>query len=65
MEISDGDAAVRVQDAAPNDPRDVDGYLVADPVKRRTVRQDDDDSLVSLDRYHGISDGSTGEERRD
>lgn len=30
-----GDGPVRVQDAAPNDPDEVDGYLVADPLYRR------------------------------
>jgi len=30
-----GDGPVRVQDVAPNDPDDVDGYLVADPLHRR------------------------------
>lgn len=33
--ISAEDAAVRIQDAAPNDPSSVDGYLVADPLRRR------------------------------
>lgn len=33
-----GDGPVRVQDAAPNDPDDVDGYLVADPLHRRRAR---------------------------
>jgi len=30
-----GAGAVRVQDVAPNDPADVDGYLVADPNRNR------------------------------
>ena len=30
-----GDGPVRVQDAAPNDPDEVDGYLVVDPLYRR------------------------------
>ena len=30
-----GDGPVRVQDAAPNDPDEVDGYLVVDPLFRR------------------------------
>lgn len=30
-----GDGHVRVQDVAPNDPEEVDGYLVADPNYRR------------------------------
>ena len=34
--ISGGDGDVRIQDAAPNDPEPVDGYLVADPARART-----------------------------
>ena len=33
--VISGDGDVRVQDAAPNDPDDVDGYLVADPLRGR------------------------------
>lgn len=61
MAISDGDGAVRVQDAAPNDPQDIDGYLVADPVERRTTRQQADGSMASLGQFHPVGDGSTDE----
>ena len=37
-EAISGDGPVRVQDAAPNDPDDVDGYLVADPLFTRRSR---------------------------
>jgi len=33
--ISGGDGDVRIQDAAPNDPEPIDGYLVADPARSR------------------------------
>lgn len=33
--ISGGDGDVRIQDAAPNDPAPIDGYLVADPARDR------------------------------
>ncbi|MFB6197678.1 MAG: hypothetical protein ABEI52_05335, partial [Halobacteriaceae archaeon] len=33
--ISQGITAVRIQDAAPNDPAPVDGYLVANPARPR------------------------------
>lgn len=33
--IGNGRCAVRVQNAAPNDPAPVDGYVVADPARRR------------------------------
>lgn len=36
MDISSA-GAVRVQDAAPNDPDDIDGYLVADPNRDRNA----------------------------
>lgn len=38
--ISGGDGDVRVQDAAPNDPEPVDGYLVADPARDREAPTD-------------------------
>lgn len=39
-EIRDG-GPVRIQDAAPNDPAPVDGYLVADPARDRERDGDD------------------------
>lgn len=52
-EISDGDGAVRVQDAAPNDPADVDGYLVADPVRRRSGSARGDAVSTMIETFDG------------
>lgn len=49
--IGEGPASVRVQNAAPNDPAPVTGYLVADPARDRRPRDDTDGSPVTLDEY--------------
>ena len=50
-----GDGPVRVQDVAPNDPDDVDGYLVADPLfRRRGEAPADDRENATLD---GLASG--------
>lgn len=53
--ISSADGAVRVQDAAPNDPADVDGYLVANPARRGAggtrVKRSSRDESSTLDRF--------------
>lgn len=48
--ISGGDGDVRIQDAAPNDPDPIDGYLVADPARDRDEPTDAPDS-VAIDAY--------------
>lgn len=50
-----GDGRVRVQDAAPNDPDEVDGYLVADPNRRRRS-----DSTAGSRANATLDDRSTG-----
>lgn len=40
---------VRVQDVAPNDPTDVDGYLVADPNRDRTDREAAENMPLDVD----------------
>lgn len=49
--IGEGPASVRVQNAAPNDPAPVTGYLVADPARDRRPRDDAESSPVTLDDY--------------
>lgn len=48
--ISGGDGDVRIQNAAPNDPDTVDGYLVADPARDREPAVDSAES-VEIDAY--------------
>jgi len=40
---------VRVQDVAPNDPADVDGYLVADPNRARTAPEPAETKPLDVD----------------
>lgn len=52
-EIRDG-GPVRIQNAAPNDPAPVDGYLVADPARRRDGERDEERAATEsaeLDAY--------------
>lgn len=46
-EAISGDGNVRVQDAAPNDPDAVDGYLVADPLYTRDAEPVSGDAVDS------------------
>lgn len=40
---------VRIQDVAPNDPADVDGYLVADPNRNRRSREPAEVAALDVD----------------
>jgi len=54
-----GDGPVRVQDAAPNDPDEVDGYLVVDPLyRRRAPGRESDGANATLDDPGSRTDAS-------
>lgn len=53
-----GDGPVRVQDAAPNDPDDVDGYLVADPLHRRSDEPGEEAANATFESLDSNSRGS-------
>lgn len=63
-EISVDDGPVRIQDVAPNDPRNIDGYLVADPVHSRQSHHQTTGDTVSLECFDPQADGSSAEEPR-